>query len=478
MEDILTTYSKYFEEFVSIDGIREFGITIPRKILKNTTWHDFVHVPKHIRTKSNKRSQPLFYKIRGYSFEEVQKMNTLTVGNACHYTFWTLRNFEQSYAMSLARSAWDEWRVVAPSNMLNFLSKNNAKSIDYWTARGHSEDVARTKVSSIIANNRSARTIIYWVEKGFSEDDARQKVSEFQSMSAKRSVEASKRNGTMHLRRTTSIDHWLRKGYSFEDAKKLQSERQTTFSLKKCIEKYGEILGKQRFDERQAKWQNSLQSKPKHELDDINSRKGSGNLEWALKKTNGDVDAANDILLELNDKKNTWTFEWALKKTNGDVDAARELIVQRKQRLYVYRTSFSKESIVALSPIVDYVRAACPDITPRWKDTEFSLTHDVNCFFYDLTFPELSIIIEYHGWYWHPREGDYEWKNIFGATYETKFPYDKFKKELAISNGFEHLEIWSDEKIDYQHIFEKLDEKIKNLSKKSVLLIGNRHSGN
>jgi hypothetical protein len=39
-----------------------------------------------------------------------------------------------------------------------------------------------------------------------------------------------------------------------EEAKKALSERQTTFTLAKCILKYGEETGKQRWSDRQAKW--------------------------------------------------------------------------------------------------------------------------------------------------------------------------------------------------------------------------------
>ena len=56
----------------------------------------------------------------------------------------------------------------------------------------------------------------------------------------------------------TSLQFYLNKGYDEETAKKMLSERQHTFSLEKCIEKYGEENGIKRFKERQKKWLNSL----------------------------------------------------------------------------------------------------------------------------------------------------------------------------------------------------------------------------
>ena len=54
------------------------------------------------------------------------------------------------------------------------------------------------------------------------------------------------------------IEFWLAKGYNEEEAKQLISESQKTFSLEKCIEKYGEVEGVKRFEKRQEKWIKSL----------------------------------------------------------------------------------------------------------------------------------------------------------------------------------------------------------------------------
>ena len=58
-------------------------------------------------------------------------------------------------------------------------------------------------------------------------------------------------------KRPIKIEYWLNKGYSEEDAKLKLTERQQTFTLEKCIKKYGEIKGKERWMNRQIKWMNS-----------------------------------------------------------------------------------------------------------------------------------------------------------------------------------------------------------------------------
>lgn len=57
---------------------------------------------------------------------------------------------------------------------------------------------------------------------------------------------------------SNQLDWWLNKGYSEIEAIEKLRERQTTFTLGKCIKKYGEKLGTQKFNERQKRWKKSL----------------------------------------------------------------------------------------------------------------------------------------------------------------------------------------------------------------------------
>jgi len=80
---------------------------------------------------------------------------------------------------------------------------------------------------------------------------------------------------------SNQLNYWLDKGYTELESKQLLKERQTTFSLKKCIEKYGSELGTEKWNQRQKKWQETLKSKSQEEQDDINRRKSQGiRKEW------------------------------------------------------------------------------------------------------------------------------------------------------------------------------------------------------
>jgi vacuolar-type H+-ATPase subunit H len=70
------------------------------------------------------------------------------------------------------------------------------------------------------------------------------------------------------------IEFFVNQGYSEEEAKIMLSERQSTFSLKKCIEKYGNEKGMEIFKDRQDKWQSTLKSKTEEEILEMNKKKG------------------------------------------------------------------------------------------------------------------------------------------------------------------------------------------------------------
>lgn len=100
---------------------------------------------------------------------------------------------------------------------------------------------------------------------GLTQEEKEEKVRQLKA----KMVEKKRQNHTNPL----SIDYYTSKGYSEEEAKQLLKERQSTFSLEKCIEKYGEEEGHRKFNERQEKWQNNLNSKPEEEIKRINASK-------------------------------------------------------------------------------------------------------------------------------------------------------------------------------------------------------------
>lgn len=72
---------------------------------------------------------------------------------------------------------------------------------------------------------------------------------------------------------TTNLNYYLKRGLSQKDAELALSERQRTFSLDKCIQKFGIDRGKIIWKARQEKWLKTLNSKSVEERALINQRK-------------------------------------------------------------------------------------------------------------------------------------------------------------------------------------------------------------
>lgn len=143
------------------------------------------------------------------------------------------------------------------------IPKKSAYSIDYWIERGLSKDEAVEKVKKF-----KPCMVEYWIGKGLSDQDAKLKV-ELHLMNTKRAFiikygdelglklykEKKIKEGQNSPRR---VEYWIERGYSPIDAEKKVSETQNKFSLKICIEKYGEEEGKKIFNDRQNRWQETL----------------------------------------------------------------------------------------------------------------------------------------------------------------------------------------------------------------------------
>jgi hypothetical protein len=143
----------------------------------------------------------------------------------------------------------------------------SAFSREFWLNRGYTIEQADFERNSIRPICKE-----YWIKKGFNEQEAIEKAKEFKDSNNKNGSKG--RRNLNPWEKSTRIEYYLERGYSLEDAKNVLKERQATFSLEKCIEKYGEDAGSIVWRERQDKWQNTLNSKPLKEICRINKSKG------------------------------------------------------------------------------------------------------------------------------------------------------------------------------------------------------------
>jgi hypothetical protein len=133
----------------------------------------------------------------------------------------------------------------------NNLKLVNVNSFEYYkTTTDKTDDEIRKTIKEM-----SSLCVEYWLEKDITLEEAKNKISNLQKINSNKIIKKRKENPEQYSATTqTQIGYWLNKGFSEEESKIKLSERQTTFSLEKCIQKYGETNGLKRFNERQKKW--------------------------------------------------------------------------------------------------------------------------------------------------------------------------------------------------------------------------------
>jgi len=164
------------------------------------------------------------------------------------------RNKELKQRNRLCEEYWIN-KGYSKEEAINEISKQQQKSSKcVKTYHGKSKKMLKEKGYSDGEIKRICLTptnIDFWVNKGYSENESKDIIS-------KNQTEAVKQVDFETRLIPSNIEYWVNKGYSKEDAKQNVSEHQSTFSLEKCIAKYGEEEGKKRFTERQNKWLKSL----------------------------------------------------------------------------------------------------------------------------------------------------------------------------------------------------------------------------
>jgi hypothetical protein len=167
----------------------------------------------------------------------------------------------------------------------NFVSKEEAEVIleksisEQFEKRMESQKKLRTD-DPLWDKKRSRNCKEFWILKGFSEEESVLKVKEVMIDIHTKTFKKFKDNPEKYASKYTSkIEYYLNKGFSEKDANEELSKRQTTFSLDKCIERYGEVEGFNRWKKRQDDWTNTMDSKTEEEKIEINRKKmmnGSG----------------------------------------------------------------------------------------------------------------------------------------------------------------------------------------------------------
>ncbi len=273
-----------------------------------------------------------------------------------------------------------------------------------------------------------------------------------------------------------SLEFYVKK-YGEKDGNKKHIEHKNKISLSNSLEgfklKYGDDMGAKKYKE-------------------VCESKDSMSFKYFLSKNDGDINKSifefekrkKDVNVSIDSLINKYGQEIGIKKHKERVDKSRvtlksnpiyeeickskacskenfiskygeeEGIIRYNDKLIrsvVPICKASKESLSVFLPLIKILKEKnnidrneiyIGDDTSN----EFFLRDGHEIFFYDFTIPNKKLIIEYNGTLFHPKNENSDWINPFSKIdAKTAFNKQKRKIELAKSNGFQVLEIWSDD---------------------------------
>ena len=230
----------------------------------------------------------------------------------------------------------------------------------------------------------------YWINKGYSENEAIE-LANIKSEDNRRKLKSILANDPNYMKGHTwvSKEYWINKGYTEDEAIKIVSEKQKTFSLDICITKYGETEGRKKWEQRQKKWMDTLDSKSDEEKLEILRKKVFFNKVYS--------EISQKLFFEILDSDNTIN----------------------KEKIYFAKHNGEKELCINNTFIK-------PDLYYNGK------------------------IIEFFGNYWHANPKFYEpdkkiRRGSKNYTAESIIKIDRWRNSLIEKNGYNLLIIWEDE---------------------------------
>ena len=145
------------------------------------------------------------------------------------------------------------------------LSKKEALLLNIKKSKDRGEKIKKSLDKNILINKnfhkeKSRQCVEYWIKRGYTYDESKKKIKEiFDDIHEKTWDKRRKFPELYKDINTTQIAYWIKKGYSENEAIEKIKERQRTFTLKSCIEKYGEEEGLKIYNNRQEKWSDKIE---------------------------------------------------------------------------------------------------------------------------------------------------------------------------------------------------------------------------
>lgn len=322
----------------------------------------------------------------------------------------TLENLISKYGEEEGRKRFDSFRSKSAHTKEKYMEKFGENWEKHWTTYLASKSCSLQK----------------FIER-YGEEIGKQKYEEYQNKKSFSNtlkgyiekygeVEGTKKYELVTKKRNVSSLSCFLERYGQEEGLKRYEEvnaKKDSSSLKHFCQKYGDEEGKKRYDIR------LMQTSP---------------LFCAIKKEYGEAEAIKAYSQYAEKKFDVVSKDYesiAKHKTNIKNKRLSKGPVSKESNL------FFKTLEIALDRKLQYGK----------KSDELKLSNidTIRYFCYDCLDEASKTIIEFHGVAWHPKEGETDWCNPFGTTYEKIRDRDVQKKQLAESNGYQYIVVYSDE---------------------------------
>ena len=280
---------KKLKEFIDFRNVTEKNISLLEELLSKTfespnEFHSFVR--KRFHTKSKMKYEPL-----GYSEKDIQEdaerkkeikrradETKIKKSGLSESDYWKSNSIYCKEHWMIMKGFSEEDAIAKVSQIQRKISakvsneqkrKNSPRTLDYWI----NKDSKNPELDrSTYQKESSPRRIEYWLKRGLDPEDAALAVKKWQSELTKIYYsetpieEIRKKNWLCR-------EFYESKGLSKKDIEKILTDNGRTFALDITIQKYGEEEGFAIWKARQDKWQNTINSKSREELIEMNSKK-------------------------------------------------------------------------------------------------------------------------------------------------------------------------------------------------------------
>lgn len=167
----------------------------------------------------------------------------------------TIKDYKKEFPNSPIMCETDKINTTRHSGQ--HMKKDKYRKMASEKMKGENNPNHKNKSSKLKRKQCSPFSKEFYIKKGHSESESIKLAKDFYKKTRS------------NVAYTTQIDYWLNLGYDLETAKEKLKERQSTFTLDKCIKKYGHEKGTQIFKKRQDLWVKKLQ---KHFIKNGNNR--------------------------------------------------------------------------------------------------------------------------------------------------------------------------------------------------------------